>query len=250
MDESIIFCAGSTAAVRYAAEILEKAGLSITYKPHSDAQYVLLDIPSLGPGNHLRSGERLQELLDDIPKTVTIIGGNLDNPLLSDYQKIDLLKDEFYLTNNARITAYCALPIISEVLAVTFEEANILIIGWGRIGKALSSLLLNLGANVTVASGNKRKTEELGKLGIRAVNTDNISANGFDAIINTAPAPILSAEALKSCPITAKIDLASIKGLDTPDVIWARGLPGIHAPKSSGKLIAQCIEAHIKETCL
>ena len=39
-----------------------------------------------------------------------------------------------------------------------------------------------------------------------------------------------------------KIDLASEKGLGGEDVIWARGLPGIHAPESSGRLIA--------ETCL
>lgn len=250
MDESSIFCAGTTPAVRYAADILDKNGFHITYEPCSGTQFVFLDVPSLGPDNQLRSGKSLLELLKTIPETTTIIGGNLDNPMLSDYRKIDLLKDESYLMANARITAYCTLQIISEALTVTFEEANILMIGWGRIGKALSSLLINLGANVTVASGSKNKTEELKTLGINAVHIDNISANGYDAIINTAPAPILSAEALNSCPLTAKIDLASIKGLDAPDVIWARGLPGIHAPKSSGKLIARCIEAHIKETCL
>lgn len=250
MDDSLIFCAGTTAAVRYAADILDKNGFHITYEPCSGTQFVLLDVPSLGPDNHLRSGECLQALLNVIPETATIIGGNLNNPLLSAYQKIDLLKDESYLIANARITAYCTLQIIGEALPVTFEEANILMIGWGRIGKALSSLLINLGANVTVASGSKNKTEELKALEINAVHIDNISANGYDAIINTAPAPILSAEALNSCPLTAKIDLASIKGLDAPDVIWARGLPGIHAPKSSGNLIARCIEAHIKETCL
>ena len=38
-----------------------------------------------------------------------------------------------------------------------------------------------------------------------------------------------------------KIDLASCPGMDAPDVIWARGLPGKDAPETSGELIARTI---------
>lgn len=250
MTGSIIYCAGTTAAVQYAAEILGEHGFQITYEPRSDAQYVLLDVPSLGQNNQLRSGRSLQELLDCIPKDAILLGGNLDHPLLSNYRKIDLLKEEAYLKENARITAYCALQIISEALAVTIEEAKILIIGWGRIGKTLSSLLMRLGADVTVASSDPRKIASLKEIGVRAIETRSICPQEFTAIVNTAPAAILSAEELKHYPLTIKIELASSKGLGGPDVIWARGLPGIHAPKSSGKLIARTISAHIKEDCL
>jgi hypothetical protein len=36
-----------------------------------------------------------------------------------------------------------------------------------------------------------------------------------------------------------KIDLASHRGIEGEDVIWARGLPGKDAPESSGKLIVK-----------
>ena len=250
MGDPVIYCAGTTAAARYAAIALGERGFSVTYEPCSDAQYVLLDVPSLGQNDQLRGGMPLPELLERIPDKAILLGGNLDHPLLYEYRKIDLLKDETYLQENARITAYCALQVISEALAVTIEEAKILVIGWGRIGKILSSLLIRLGADVTIASGDARKIATLKALGAAAIDTGSIHPGEFTAIINTAPAHILSAEALKNCPSAAKIDLASVKGLGGTDVIWARGLPGIHAPESSGKLIARCVASRIKEALL
>ena len=38
-----------------------------------------------------------------------------------------------------------------------------------------------------------------------------------------------------------KIDLASCPGILARDTIYARGLPGIHAPESSGQLIADTV---------
>ena len=250
MEDPVIYCAGTTAAARYAAIALGERGFSVTYEPYSDAQYVLFDVPSLGQDDLLRGGMPLPELLERIPDKAILLGGNLNHPLLSKYRKIDLLKDETYLQENARITAYCALQIISEALAVTIEEAKILVIGWGRIGKILSSLLIRLGADVTIASSDARKIASLRALGTAAIDTGSIHPGEFTAIINTAPAHILSAEALKDCPSATKIDLASVKGLGGTDVVWARGLPGIHAPESSGKLIARCILSHIQEGSL
>ena len=43
------------------------------------------------------------------------------------------------------------------------------------------------------------------------------------------------------------MDLASKKGIAGNDVIWARGLPGIHAPEESGALIARTILDLLKE---
>ena len=46
------------------------------------------------------------------------------------------------------------------------------------------------------------------------------------------------AHCLEDC---VKIDLASKPGIEDEDVIIARGLPGIHFPESSGKLIADTL---------
>ena len=68
-----------------------------------------------------------------------------------------------------------------------------------------------------------------------------LDAKTVAVIYNTAPAPVLDRKTLAKCLGTLKIDLASLQGLDGPDVIWARGLPGLYAPESSGRLIAQSI---------
>ena len=44
-----------------------------------------------------------------------------------------------------------------------------------------------------------------------------------------------------------KIDLASTAGIEGEDVIRANGLPGIHAPESAGRLMADTILRLIEE---
>ena len=241
MENTTIYCAGTTASVLYGANILGQNGLRIVYSPEEKPDWVLLDIPSMGGAGKLRSGESLAALLAAIPKECGILGGMLEHPMLEDYKTVDILKNEAYLRENARITAYCALQIISEALPVTFEQAPVLVVGWGRIGKVLTSLLDRLGADVTVAARNPAHIAALGALGIRADNLKNIDLSRFRAIVNTVPASVLTEAELANYPNCAKIDLASVKGLGGPDVIWARGLPGIHAPESSGRLIARTV---------
>ena len=243
MDGLTIFCAGSTKAVRYAANILSGKGLNIVYEPCDNVTCVLLDIPSIG----LRNWDDLRELAAAVPDDSLWIGGGLEHPMLEGFKKFDLLNKEGYLKENARITAYCALHIIGAALPVTLEDCPVLIIGWGRIGKILTSLLVRIGAHVTVATRDIRSIASLAKLGISAVLTDKIAPDNFRLIVNTAPAPILDEGSLRSCAEVVKIDLASIKGLAGDDVIWARGLPGLYAPESSGKLIARYVLDHLKE---
>ena len=247
MDDITLFCAGSTRATRYACDILSSRGINTICEPCDTVKFALLDVPSLGPANTLRGGEGLRDVLNAIPNNVTLIGGRLDHPMLEKYPKYDLLKTESYLKENARITAYCALHIIGEALPVTLEDCPVLVIGWGRIGKVLTSLLVRIGANVTVATRDIRSAASLTKLGISAVLMHGIIPDHYRLIVNTAPATVLSNEAVSLCKDAVKIDLASTIGLPGDDVIWATGLPGRCAPESSGKLIARYVLEYLKE---
>ena len=175
--------------------------------------------------------------LSELPAGVTVIGGNLEGS----FPKMDLLRDEQYLAENAALTADCALRLLGSHLPVAFRDCPILIIGWGRIGKCLASMLKALGAQVTVAA---RKPSDLGMLtalGYRTVEIGNIDPMPYRAILNTAPAPVLSPGGT-----AVKIDLASRLGLAGDDVIWARGLPGKMLPESSGQLIARGVLRHLE----
>ena len=182
MVQNTIFCAGSTSAVKYAAEILQRNGWTIQSAPSDETKFVLLDVPSMDPCGNLRNGGSLQTLLNAIPTDAVILGGALDNPLLCGRKTIDLLKNETYLAENAKITAYCTLPIILDSIPVTFENTSILIIGWGRIGKSLAEMLHLLKADVTVASRNPENEAEIRTMGMEATDTLHITPKIYRVI--------------------------------------------------------------------
>ena len=208
--------------------------------------HLLLDIPSFGNDGLLRSGEDIKRILEILPRYTTVIGGGLEHPALEDHRCIDLLKDEMYLASNAAITAECALKVAAQMMNYTFSGCSVLIIGWGRIGKCLAQLLKAIGANVTVAARKLSDQAMAQALGYHTADPAGISGS-YKLIFNTAPAQVFTYQQLFHFHGCIKIDLASVKGLEGEDVIWARGLPGIHAPESSGLLIAQTVARMIKE---
>lgn len=232
-----LYQAGSSAALDHAARILKTCGYSFLSQPGPDVQCLLLPVPSFDTEGHIQGDGDLRELLTKLPKTVTIIGGNLDTKLLEDYRKIDLLQDPGYVSENARITAHCAVRLAMNKLPVVLTGQPVLVVGWGRIGKCLAQLLQNLGAHVTVAARKETDRSMLRALGYDAVDTAYLNTHPYRVIFNTVPAMLSP-----NCPGEGlKIDLASRLGLGSLDVIWARGLPGKDAPESSGMLIAKSV---------
>ncbi|MDD5863472.1 MAG: hypothetical protein PUD80_02390 [Firmicutes bacterium] len=242
MEQKKLYCAGGTAAARYAADYLRDFCVPTADRPGSDVGAVLLDVPSFGPDGKLRMGGSIENLLAQLPPDVTICGGNLDHPALEGCRTVDFLKDARYLAENAYITAECAVEIALSYLAVTLRNCPVLIIGWGRIGKCLVHILHNLGANVTVAARKETDRAICCALGCEALDTAQVepSLGRYRLIVNTVPWKLLSGDQLAQChPDCVKIDLASKPGMEGESVITARGLPGIHMPESSGRLIAE-----------
>ena len=235
-----IYCAGTTAAAEYAATELWEAGWNVTTQPGSDVQVLLLDVPSFGANGFLRGGDEIQKFLEQLPRDVVICGGRLEHSALNGYAKIDLLQDEDYLAENAYITAEAALDVALPYLRRTVRGCKVLILGWGRIGKCLANLLKGMGADVTVAARKPADRAMLRALGFEAVEfpvSDEI-VQSVELIYNTVPYEVVDSSRAGNC---IKIDLASRQGITGDDVVIARGLPGIHFPESSGKLIAKTL---------
>lgn len=247
--DTLIYPVGNTKACQYALKTLRQTDIRIIDHPAPEVTHLLLDIPSFARDGSLRGGGDLAPLLRMLPTDVTVVGGNLQDPKLSQYRTLDLLADPLYLAKNAAITAECTLLVAGSELETTFSESPALIIGWGRIGKALARLLRALGAEVTVATRKEDDRAMLAALGYSQVSTDGIPdlLPEIRLLVNTAPAKVLSRGQLSLCRSCVKIDLASQPGLEGTDVITARGLPGQYAPESSGKLIAETILRLTKE---
>lgn len=238
-----ILAAGHTDALCYGCDILKQQGFSVTVDPSDQITHLLLPVPSFDDDSVIKGGEKLDALLQKLPRDITVIGGNLNLPSLAHYEQIDLLQDAQYLAINARITAYCAISLAMDTLPCTLDRIPLLVVGWGRIGKCLAQLLQTLGADVTVAARKETDRAALVSLGFKAVDIDGIIPQKYRLIFNTAPQMLLP-----DCPDTVcKIDLASKPGIGGNGVIWARGLPNKLAPESSGQLIAERVISYLSE---
>ena len=228
MDFRTLYFPQLTPALGYAREELSRAGIR-TVSQGEAAGCWLFPVPT-------------REVLRFPEPGTLVIGGDLNRPELSGFSRLDLLEDPIYLAENARLTAECALKLLGERLQTSILGCGILIIGWGRIGKCLAKLLHGMGARVVVAA---RKPADLGMLtalGYEAAEISKIPEllPKMRAVINTAPAPVLTDTADFH---GAKLDLASVKGIAGEDVLWARGLPGKMLPEASGQLIARRVMA-------
>ena len=217
MNKISIYIAPGNAATEQAGRFLREAGMAVTNTRCSKATHWLLPVPTKIPV--------------DAPPGVTVIGGNLAVP------GMDLLKDPFYLAENAAITARCAMALIEK-------ESNglpVLVLGWGRIGKCLGKFLAEAGAEVTIAARKEADVATVRALGYEGIFLHEAPPllTRFDALINTIPAMVLSASGCrKDCVL---LELASQPGMTGDNIIDGRGLPGKYAPEASGRLIARTI---------
>ncbi len=241
--ERTIYIAGSSKAANYAGRYLQGKGFTVLPTLSGSTDYILLDVPSFNPVGLLRDGSSVSKLLKELTRDTVIIGGKLDHPELDGFRTLDLLLDEQYAAENAYLTAEAALDVALPYLDITLRNCPVLILGWGRIGKCLARILRALDASVTVAARKETDRAALQSLGYQtADSTDLPTLRPYRLIFNTVPSLIVSREQMAKChPACVKIDLASRPGMDDGDVIIARGLPGIHFPESSGKLIADTI---------
>ncbi len=252
MKNITIFPAGTAESCCWASFFLHRAHFTITDHICPEITHLLLDIPSFDDNGNLKDGTDLQELLNRLPENITVIGGQLNHQYLAQYSKIDLLNDATYLAKNAAITAECALQVAANYLNTTFADSRILILGWGRIGKCLSQLLKANGCNVTVAARNIADRAILNALGYNTLDYSDIPAapSTYDILFNTVPQQRIDSGILNLWKGCIKLDLASVPGIACDNVIYARGLPGKYAPKSSGKLIAESVQSALKEVSL
>lgn len=171
---------------------------------------------------------------------------------------IDIMKREELAVLNTIATAEGTIQLAIENTNKILHGSEVLILGFGRIGKVLARKLAGLSVRVTCAA---RKDEDLAWIqayGHKATNINAIGENlkNFDIIINTVPHLILSEEKLqyvkKECLL---IDLASNPGgIDKKAVkernlkfVWALSLPGKVAPTTSAEFIKDTIYNILKE---
>lgn len=168
----------------------------------------------------------------------------------------DYAAREEFAVQNAILTAEGAIELILRCYEGSVYGTDILILGYGRIGRALSHRLSALGAKVTVAARKLSDRAWIESERMLAVDYSFKELNKYQIIINTVPAPVLKAAEIDRLHETAfLIDLASAPGgMDSERIrqrdltyIHALGLPGKTAPKAAGRIIKDTVINIIKE---
>ena len=175
---------------------------------------------------------------------------NFENRNCIDYNTLDS-----YALLNAVPTAEGAIKIAIEKTDFTLWQSNILVIGYGRVGKILADRLKKLGANVTVSARKPKDFADLEALGFNYINTESIPSLylGYDIIFNTVDAVVLTDNVLKNLPCSLLLDLSSKGGFNLEYAISlglnaqkAPALPGKTAPKTAGKILAKTVSELIR----
>lgn len=246
-----------------AKKILTESGYKILYIAEksefkkinkNDFNVIILPVPSTKDGINIYSTKTNEPvILEDLfplSGQHLLITGNYAPP----YENyIDICKRDDYAILNAVPTAEAAIGIAIKSREKTLWKSKTLIVGNGKIGKALTTRLISFGADITVAARKSNDFALLEANNIKFINTNNLKnyINDFDIIFNTVPFPVLKEDELKKCkkecllielssyPFGIDADFAKKLGLN---FIYAPALPGKCTPITAGEILAQSLK--------
>lgn len=230
------FCVvGHDARQQAAARVLRRAGCGVTAADNAAAaDYILL------PMSQGRVSDEVARALQGAGQGTLILAGRPGLPVRLAAREAGLpLIDYFQRPEleclNAVPTAEGCLELLLRLRERTIWESAFLVLGYGRVGRAVARRLALLGGRVTVAA---RSPEQ------RA----NARCSGCRAAALTALPALLPAGALiidlASLPGGTDFAAAEELGLHAEHAL---ALPGRCAPQTAGALIAQTVLAILEE---
>ena len=185
-----------------------------------------------------------------------IIAGKIPKEI-ADIESIDILKNEYFTIKNTVPTAEGAIAKAIELTDINIDKANIMVLGFGRVGKTLCYKLKKLGANVYAEARKERDLAWIDVFGYNAIPLEKINENicKMDIIFNTIPELILDkSKLILMNEKTLIIDLASKPGgtdfesankMGIKAILYS-GIPGKIASEYEAELIKEVINKEIK----
>ncbi|WP_100373156.1 dipicolinic acid synthetase subunit A [Bacillus sp. FJAT-45037] len=160
-------------------------------------------------------------------------------------------RDDIAIYNSIPTTEGTIMMAIQHT-DITIHSANVAVLGFGRVGMSVARTFASLGAHVKVGANESHQLARIMEMGLTPFHTANLSDEMklIDICINTVPDRILTAKVLAEMPINALvIDLASKPGGTDfryaekrgMRALLAPGLPGIVAPKTAGRILANVL---------
>ena len=233
--------------------LLEKAGMpSVPLSEIGKCSAVICNWPLRWPLSDKEVKEK--EILDQLAPGTTLLlcGPKYPAEKRWDLQYVNLWADERLLQENAWLTAEGAVASAVSRTGLPIMGRSCAIVGYGRIGRALTEILLKLGGEVTVFSRTEAKRKLARESGAKTEGLAEIeeSIHTYDVIFSTPPSVVLNGEVLKRAKSdTLILDLASPPygvDLDAARKLGLRalrepGLPGRYCPLSAARAIYNAV---------
>ncbi len=168
------------------------------------------------------------------------------------WKMIEIAEMDTVAVLNSIPSAEGVIQLAMEKLPITIHGSNSFVLGYGRVGKTLARMLQGIGAEVTVVARKRSCLCRAIEMGYQTLHCSQLSQaiSKADVIFNTIPALILDEKLLSIVSQDSLIiDIASSPGGTDfnaakrlgVQAILAPSLPGIVAPKTGGKILAQII---------
>lgn len=226
-------------------------GLYDNESGNMDGDVFLLPVPTTKDGETVfapfaKRKIYLLEVADNADKRLLLTC----NYSFKDKNCIDYGRLDSYSLLNAVPTAEGAIKLAIENTSFTLWQSRVLVIGFGRVGKVLADRLNALGAYVTVSARKPADFALIKALGYKAAETKTVgdTLSDYDIVFNTVDVKVIDERAFENCTVKLLIDLSSAGGFDLSyardwgiHALKAPGLPGITAPLTAGKILAETV---------
>ena len=169
---------------------------------------------------------------------------------------IDLMLEEDFVIKNAIATSEGAIKKAIEMSNITLNNSNIIILGYGRIGKILAHNLSGLGANIYVEARSKKDIALIKSMGYNCVELENLDKylHKMQYIFNTVPVEIVDKKMVELIDSNSYvIDIASkpgvnLEALNTRNIknCWYLQIPSKDSPKRAAMYIKETVDDNIR----
>jgi dipicolinate synthase subunit A len=179
-------------------------------------------------------------------------------PILAQYMQehgcipIDFTQSEAFTLRNAIPSAEGSIHAVMSRAGVCLSGSKCLVVGYGRLGRALALRLMGLRAQVYVAARSPQARAQAEGDGCRALTMEELATpRGCRFVFNTVPVPVLGEAAFAAlAPGALAVDVSSPPygfALDTAQAMgvgaWREpGLPGRYAPETAAEAMLSVIE--------
>lgn len=228
-----------------------------------EADVVILPIPYTRDNIYLGDMvTKIDSVLDKLNGKI-VVTGNISEENIKIFDEknnkvIDIMKYDEFKIKNAVATCEGSISRAVELTDFTLNSSNILILGYGRIGKILANMLHSYGANIFCEARKEGDIALIEAMGYNGIRLENIQANvsNMDIIFNTIPSCIIDESIIKRLKKdVCIIDIASNPGgvdyiaarENGIKVDWYLQIPSKTSPLSAARYIKETLDKIFKE---